>query len=1047
MARRGLAVACATAAVGLTLVAPATAAQRQQSYTVKLKRGTDLETLARAGQDVTEGRRGRRVEIVATKSEARKLRAQGLKVKLTRNRRGQTVLNATARAAAAGWLVWRPYARTDIEVSPDAGNPTDNLVTQLQKLADKYPKITKLEVIGHTVRGVPLYAMKVTKDARSKKDGSRPAVLYSATQHAREWLSTETERRTLRLFVDNYGKKGAALGTDGQPVLDLQAKEITKLVDKTELWFVLVANPDGYDYTFTPANRLWRKNLRDNNGDGQINNVDGVDINRNFSTHWGYDDEGSSGIPSSETYRGTAPLSEPEDAALDGLMKRVRFSWNKNDHTFGPLLLWPPGWQFDTHVADEPIFRTIAGTEGDSAIPGSHPRVGADLYTTNGDTNDHAYSAYKTISMTPEGTPAATGSGFVFQDVEADVQAEFERHVQFALDMARSADDPSDPTSWQGRTAPNFEIPKFDTSYGSPQLVEVNARRDLGRIWVRYRINNGPTHEKSTWEWRGGERYGDDGDYWYHRMRAKIRHLDPGDTVKVWFESKKRKSDSFTFTVKEDSNARVLILAAEDYTGTSNIPAYPSTAGPFYLSYYTDALTANGMKYSVYDIDAAGRKAPDPLGVLSHFDAVIWYTGNDNITRVANTPGVSEKLPHDTQIAVRDFMNDGGRLLYTGKLAGREYTLAEYPVPGATAAECDGVPGDQDWDEPCKDLSNDFLQYWLGSYTRADNGGFNDDGTLRRFLGLGDPLAGFVGTLDGADSANNQAAGGLGPATHLITSSVLPADTHPDFASTPGATWEGAGQFTARTGTWFMHSQVTDEGYKRLTRTIDLTGQSTGSLEFWANWNTEQDWDMMLVEAHTVGQDNWTTLPDLNGHTSSDMTTNQSCPAGDDYLALHPFVAHYVTRTGTGSATDPYKCTSGGTTGVWNAATGQSAGYEPWRVDLTPFANQQVEVSVTLISDWSVGEIPGILLDDVTVRRGATVETESFESGLGAWSVPGAPAGSFNGNDWVRTQRAYEEGAVAKTADSLYFGFGFEGVAGAANRTDLMRRSMQYLLR
>jgi len=36
---------------------------------------------------------------------------------------------------------------------------------------------------------------------------------------------------------------------------------------------------------------------------------------------------------------------------------------------------------------------------------------------------------------------------------------------------------------------------------------------------------------------------------------------------------------------------------------------------------------------------------------------------------------------------------------------------------------------------------------------------------------------------------------------------------------------------------------------------------------------------------------------------------------------------------------------------------------------------------------------------------------------------------------------------VAKTADSLYFGFGFEGVAGAANRTDLMRRSMQYLLR
>ena len=58
-----------------------------------------------------------------------------------------------------------------------------------------------------------------------------------------------------------------------------------------------------------------------------------------------------------------------------------------------------------------------------------------------------------------------------------------------------------------------------------------------------------------------------------------------------------------------------------------------------------------------------------------------------------------------------------------------------------------------------------------------------------------------------------------------------------------------------------------------------------------------------------------------------------------------------------------------------------------------------------------------------------------------------APPGSFNGNDWVRTQRAYEEGSVVTTADSLYFGFGFEGVTGQQARNDLMRRSMQYLLR
>jgi hypothetical protein len=77
----------------------------------------------------------------------------------------------------------------------------------------------------------------------------------------------------------------------------------------------------------------------------------------------------------------------------------------------------------------------------------------------------------------------------------------------------------------------------------------------------------------------------------------------------------------------------VLVLAAEDYTGNSALPAYPSTNGPFYLDYYTNALDANRIAHDVYNIDAERRKPPDPLGVLSHYDAVIWYTGNDNVTR------------------------------------------------------------------------------------------------------------------------------------------------------------------------------------------------------------------------------------------------------------------------------------------------------------------------------------------------------------------------------------------------------------------------------
>ena len=39
------------------------------------------------------------------------------------------------------------------------------------------------------------------------------------------------------------------------------------------------------------------------------------------------------------------------------------------------------------------------------------------------------------------------------------------------------------------------------------------------------------------------------------------------------------------------------------------------------------------------------------------------------------------------------------------------------------------------------------------------------------------------------------------------------------------------------------------------------------TLQAQLNWSTETGYDHVIVEAHTVGQDNWTTLPDKNGRT------------------------------------------------------------------------------------------------------------------------------------------------------------------------------------
>ena len=96
-------------------------------------------------------------------------------------------------------------------------------------------------------------------------------------------------------------------------------------------------------------------------------------------------------------------------------------------------------------------------------------------------------------------------------------------------------------------------------------------------------------------------------------------------------------------------------------------------------------------------------------------------------------------------------------------------------------------------------------------------------------------------------------------------------------------------------------------GYKRLTRTVDLTGvtgRSRRTCPSGRRYNTEPDWDFVFVEAHTVGQDDWTTLPDQNGHTS--YNTGASCPAG--WGGAPPDLEHYQTLVENGPGAEDNEC-------------------------------------------------------------------------------------------------------------------------------------------
>jgi murein tripeptide amidase MpaA len=233
--------------LGLSAVAPAVARDQGTGKLDMYSATVDAATagrLLKAGYDIahqaTQADGTVRLSLVLSAQERNRLRAEGVRANAIRDKQGRTSAQRAAAQAVNGFKVWRSY------------DESDGIRDELYDVAKKNAGFVKLEVLGKTHQGREIIALKVTQSAKGMKDGARPAAFFVSNQHAREWISVEVNRRLLRWIIDQR---------------KLENPEIVNLLKTTELWFVLSANPDGYQYTFDHE-RLWRKNLRDNNGDG-----------------------------------------------------------------------------------------------------------------------------------------------------------------------------------------------------------------------------------------------------------------------------------------------------------------------------------------------------------------------------------------------------------------------------------------------------------------------------------------------------------------------------------------------------------------------------------------------------------------------------------------------------------------------------------------------------------------------------------------------------------------------------------------------------------
>ena len=186
---------------------------------------------------------------------------------------------------------------------------------------------------------------------------------------------------------------------------------------------------------------------------------------------------------------------------------------------------------------------------------------------------------------------------------------------------------------------------------------------------------------------------------------------------------------------------------------------------------------------------------------------------------------------------------------------------------------------------------------------------------------------------------------------------MLPVEEFPQFASQGAVEYsaaDGSSPFAPIEGERYAGALHADDSWMRLTRTVDVPAGSTAELQLQLSYDVEPGYDHVVVEARTAGGGDWTTLPDLNGGTSTALPAE--CEAGF-FVETHPFLSQYLTGA---------DCTGPGTSGEWNSFTGSSDGWTQAAFDLSAYAGSTVEVSVSYVTDPAFGGV-GVFVDDTRV--------------------------------------------------------------------------------
>ncbi|MEU9664838.1 M14 family metallopeptidase [Streptomyces bobili] len=405
--------ATATNAAAGSAAKPAASADDIRQYEIHVHHSTSRTRTAIAASGVSVDEADEETVVVSGRADQiRKLRAQGYEV---------APLGAAPDRVAEG--------ETRLYDFPSADSRYHNYAemnAEIDQRIAAYPNIISKRVIGTSYQGRNIVAIKISDNVGT--DEAEPEVLFTHHQHAREHLTVEMALYLIR-------ELGAGYGTDSR---------VTSMVDNREIWIVPDLNPDGGEYDIaTGSYRSWRKNRQPNSGSTAV----GTDMNRNWAYRWGCCG-GSSGSPSSETYRGTAAESAPEVKVVANFVRsRVvggvqQIKAGIDFHTYSQLVLWPFGYtSADTTTGMTADDRNAFATVGRSmaASNGYTPEQASDLYITDGSIDDYLWGTHKIFSYTFEMYPGSSGGGGFYPPDEV-IERETARNKDAVLQLLENSD-------------------------------------------------------------------------------------------------------------------------------------------------------------------------------------------------------------------------------------------------------------------------------------------------------------------------------------------------------------------------------------------------------------------------------------------------------------------------------------------------------------------------------------------------------------------------------------------------------------------------------